>query len=221
MSTLTIHKGESDLWTPNTSASVNPVPADQYLPYTTSSGLLVVNASSKEMGGGLVSQDYPLPPGAEYFGLDVAFQISARDLPHLGRQEMDLKVTFAGGLQANFSNQANYSEAGMWQCDPTGNAWLDSGYNPGPPKADVLNTMQFRFWSDGVHWSVLGMSMNGDAPFIPGTAFQAILIIKTTWTAGLHPQLQMEVMGAPWSLPQLYSRVWILASTAPIPWNLG
>ena len=216
---------QRDVWHTRIAQDINPVPADQYLPYVCSDGLWVLNASGIEWGGGLVSNDYPLPPSTQFFGMNVQFLISSYDLPHLGRNEMDLKITLKSGSakpipnQANGSTQQNASKDWMWQLDPDGKGWVDSGYAPGPPKPDVLNSMQFRFWSDGNKWSVTGLKMNDDTPFIPGSKFQNLPMITTNWTAGLHPQLQMEVMNAPWFLRQQYKKIQILSSQTEIPWS--
>jgi hypothetical protein len=228
MNKLTVYDHcEQDTWAGKIAADINPVPADSYQAYNTTAGLVVLNSSSKEMGGGLVApaNDYPVPAGAKYFGFDVEFLVSGADLPYLGRNEIDLKITHvsAGNApipnQANGSAQQNASKAWMWQLDPTGTGWVDSGYAPGQPRTDSLNTMQFRFWSDGKHWSVTGLRMNLGTPFVPGAPFQNLPMIATTWGAGLHPQLQMEVLGAPWFLRQTYTRIRISAGDAAIPWE--
>lgn len=215
---------QKDIWTPKIAPDINPTAADDYKVYNTSTGLVVLNSSQKEMGGGLVSNNYPVPPGTQFFGMDVSYIISSADLPHLGRNEMDLKITLASGSatpipnQANGSAQQNASKNWMWQLDPTGKTWVDSGYTPGPPKPDVVNLMQFRFWSDGTKWSVTGLCANGGTPFVPGAQFQNLPMITTNWMTGLHPQLQMEVLNAPWFLRQTYTRVKIMSSDTVIPW---
>lgn len=228
MSTITIYDNcQAGAWTSRIAPDVNPVPADQYLSYVTASGLVVLNASSQENGGGLVSSNFTVPANTKYFGMDITYLISSADFPHLSRNEMDLKITVVSGSttplpnQANGSAQQNASRNWMWQLDPTGTGWVDSGYDPGPPKIDVQNLMQFRFWTDGTHWSVTGLSANGDTPFVPGSQFQNIGMIITNWGTGLHPQLQMECQATPWFLRQTYTRVRIMASDAPLPWNLG
>ena len=225
MSTLTIYKAETDIWNSKIAGDVNSTLSDQYLSYTTPSGIIIINESVKEFGGGLISQNYPVPANAKFFGLDVTYYISADDLPHLARNEMDLKITLVSGSatplpnQANGSAQQNFSKGGMWQLDPTGKTWVDSGYNPGVPIPGV-NRMQFRFWTDGVKWSVTGLRANGGTPYTPDPAtFANIPMLTTNWGPGLHPQLQTEIQQAPWPLRQQYSKVWVLASDAQIPWD--
>jgi hypothetical protein len=216
---------EQDHWAVRIAPDINPVPADAYKPYVTPAGLVVLNDSSREMGGGLVAVDYSLVPG-RYFGMDVEYCVSAADLPHLGRNEMDLKFTLASANgtpipnQGNGSAQHNASRNWVWQLDPTGaGPWVDSGYAPGPPKPDTINAMQFRYWSDGKRWSVTGLRQNWGDPFTPGAQFQNLPMVSTTWGAGLHPQLQMEVLNAPWFLRQTYSRLRVTVGDAPIPWD--
>src|SRR5215831_8332888 len=144
--------------------------------------------------------------------MDITYQVESLDLPHLGRNEMDLKITVIDGSggalpnQANGSAQQNASENWMWQLDPTGTAWVDTGFNPGPPRTDILNQMGFRYFTDGTKWSVTGMNFNGTT-FTPGNQFQNLTMITTNWATGLHPQLQMEVMSAPWHLRQTYTKI--------------
>jgi hypothetical protein len=223
---ITLYRAEQDVFTSKISSSVNNVFSDQYLTYTGPSGIQIVNASSKEYGGGLVSNNYPVPPNTKYFGMDVAYYISPEDLSHLARNEMDLKITLVSGSatplpnQANGSAQQNWSEGGMWDLDPTGSKWVPSGYNPGLPSAGI-NTMQFRFMADlaAGKWSVTGLRANSGIPFIPDpTKFANLPLITTNWGPGLHPQLQTEGWNAPFFLRQTYSKVWITASAVPIPW---
>jgi hypothetical protein len=227
MGFLTIYRAELDTFSSKISSDVNASFSDSYKSYTTPQGIVVLNDASKEFGGGLVSNNYAVPAGAKFFGMDITYNISADDLVHLARNEMDLKITLTSGSatpipnQANGSAQQNFSEGGMWQLDPTGKTWVDSGYNPGLPTPGV-NRMQFRFWTDGTKWSVTGLRANGGTPFTPDPAkFANIPMITTNWGPGLHPQLQTEVFKAPWFLRQMYSQVWILASDIQIPWNIG
>lgn len=216
MSFLTIYKGEQDPWTGHTGPSINSVPSVAFKAYNTASGLLVLNDADQEMAGGLVSRDYPIPAGAKYFGHDAIVTISKMDFAHMARFEFDNKITFLGGAQANVSAQW---KDGMWQLDPDGNGWVDSGFQAGMI-ADGPNQIQFRAFSDGTKWIVTGIRMNGDA-FTPGSDFQNLLMIQTTWAECLHPQLQTEVQGAPWFLRVLYQSVWVMASDEAIPWEVG
>lgn len=216
-------------WSSRIAPDVNKVPSRNYLFSARPSGLVAVNDSVQEMGGGLVSNNVALPSdfSPTYFGLDVEFTLDPVDLPHLARNEMDLKITTVGAPappatianQANGSAQLNASEGWMWDLDPTGTGWVPSGYAPGAPTPGVANTMQLRYWCNGKAWSVTGMCMNGGEPFTPGAQFQSLPMIETDWTAGLHPQLQTEAQGCPWFLRQEYSKVRVLAADFPIPYD--
>lgn len=217
--TLTVYEAINSTWKSNTSASVNSVPSDAYVSFLDSSHRLnVVNQASKEMSGGLVSTDLAVPVGARYFELDVVFDLAVDDLAHYARGENDLKVTFAGGAQANGSCQWNAS-TGQWQLDPTGKGWVNTGYTRAPVAG--RNELQVQLTFDGSRWTMTGLRMNQDPnPFVPGIAFQNLPAITTNWSAGLHPQLQTEVTGVPWYLREIYERVRVLASPQPIPWSL-
>lgn len=210
----TLYNAIPSTWKANTSSSVNPVPADAYVSFVDSSGRLnVINQASKELAGGLVSTDIALPAGATYFGLDVVFDLSADDLAHYARGENDLKVTYAGGAQANGSCEWNAS-TGQWQLDPTGAGWVNTGFTQAPIAG--RNELQLRITYSGT-WSVTGIRFNGTT-FTPGPQFQNLAPIKTNWAAGLHPQLQMEAQQVPWYLRETYERVRVLSSSSPIPW---
>jgi len=214
---------QKDQWHSNYGPSINSVEPDNYLSYNTAEGLYIINAASKEMAGGLISNDYPFPQNCTYFGMDIMYKISEYDFPHLARNEMDLKITVKSGAsgaiknQANGSAQQNFSKNGMWQFDPTGTGWVDTGFDPGLPSMYSENIMQFRYFTDGETWSVTGLNFNGET-FTPGKTFQNLPMISTNWGAGLHPQLQTEVQGAPWFLRQNYTKIRILASANPISW---
>lgn len=195
-------------WASHIAPDINPVPSDQYLFALTSAGLQVVNVASKENAGGLVSCNCTADPGP-HFGLDVDWIQSAEDLPHESRNEMDLKITFSGGKQADGSCQWN-ADRKQWQLDPTGKGWVDTGFTSAPVVG--LNRFSSRFWSDGVHWSCLRLSLNG-VSFTPVSMFQNLNMIPTNWQEGLHPQLQMECSNVPWFLRTTYQRVWVMAST--------
>ena len=211
---FTVFDQTKAIWTSHIAPDINPVPSDAYPCFNTSSGLVTLNQASKEMAGGLVScGDCPIIVGSQYFGLDVDWIETAEDMPHKSRNEMDLKITLAGGRQANGSLQWNATKK-MWQLDPTGSAWVDSGYTSSPVIG--LNTMRSRFWTDGSKWSVLSLQLNGDAPFVPGLQFKGIPMINTTWGQGLHPQLQTEAQNVPWFLRTTYTRVWVLSSASAI-----
>jgi hypothetical protein len=228
MSTITIYDATGDVWTPNTGASINPVLPVEYKAINAADGSLkVLNNAAVNYAGGLVSVSKAIPAGAQFFGLDVTYLVQTGDLAHLARNEMDLKITTADGSskaipnQANFSAQQNADASWHWQLDPTGTGWVDSGYAPGPPAPDVPQTMQFRYWTDGAHWSVLGMCANGGTPFVPGAQFENIPMLTTNWTAGILAQLQTACIVTPWFLMETYLRVRIMASDQAIPWSLA
>jgi len=218
---------KSSSWKSNTSASVNSVASDAFLSFTDPStgNLVVINQGSKEMAGGLVSDQAPLPADytAKYFEAVFTFQISADDMPHLARHETDLKITLKSAPSGTtLANQANGScqwnaDKRLWQLDPTGKVWVDTGYTT-PPIVGT-NTLRIQFWTDGLKWSVTGISLNGERPFVPDPAvFANVPMITTNWGAGLHPQLQTELKGAPWYLREQYTHVIVITSDSPIPW---
>lgn len=215
--TITVNEVIGAAWKVNTGASINSIASDAYVSFVDTQGRLnVINQASKEMAGGLISTDLTLPPGTRYFALDVVFDLSGDDLAHYARGENDLKVTFPGGAQANGSCQWNAS-TGQWQLDPTGTAWVNSGYSQ--PPVVGRNELQLRLFFDGLHWTVTGLRVNQDPnPFTPGVTFQNLPSIATNWTTGLHPQLQTEVTGVPWYLREIYERVRVMSSVQPIPW---
>jgi len=217
MSTLTIYDVTANQWQSNTGPDVNPIPADQYLPLTTASGLQVLCAASKEMAGGLVSTTAPIPPGDQFFGLDVAWIETSDSLAHTARTELDLKITFPGGAQANGSLQYNYTK-GEWQLDPDGKGWQGTGYTDAPGLG--YNLMQSRWKFDGKIWSCLALCLNGKNVFTPPAQFQNLPLIMTKWAAGLHAQLQKEAQNTPWFLLTLYVAVKISASDVAIPLSL-
>lgn len=224
MNPIFVYDVTSAQWTANTSASVNPVPSDQYLWQHASDGSLVaLSVNTKEMAGGLISTDVsPIPAGAQNFGLDVDWLETAEDFPHKSRNEMDLKVTLVSGSAKPLPNQANGSlqwnaTKGMWQLDPSGSTWADTGFTEAPVLGK--NRMQSRFWSDGTKWSCTSLRVNGVA-FVPGAQFQNQPMITTNWGAGLHPQLQTECQNVPWFLRTQYTRVLVSACVSVIGWNL-
>ena len=218
MSVTTIYDTVGDAWKSNIGPSINSVPSDAFFAQQDSvtGNLEVINQASKEMAGGLISENLPVPVGTKFFGLDVIIDLSAEDRPHLARCENDLKVTFQGGAQANFSTQWN-DDKQVWQLDPSGQTWVDSGYTK--PLVVGRNKWQVRGSFDGSKWSVTGLRVNDDTPFVPGAAFQNLPAIQSGWGSGLHPQLQTEVRKAPWFLRESYERVRVLASDSAIPWS--
>jgi hypothetical protein len=229
--TLAVYEFAQDAgWKSNTSSSVNPIPSDAFVSFAdkVTGNLTVVNQYSKEMAGGLVSTNAAMPSSftAKYFEAIYQFTISADDLGHLARHETDLKITLRSAPSgATLANQANGSlqwndDKKLWQLDPTGKTWVDTGYKT-PPIAGT-NTLKVQFWTDGSKWSVTGLSLNGEKAFVPDPAvFANLPLIVTNWGAGLHPQLQTEGKGAPWYLREQYTHVIVIASDSPIPWEPG
>jgi hypothetical protein len=218
---ITLYDATGYQWTPRIAEDVNPVLAKQYLVYNIASGLLVLNDADQENAGGLVSADCPLPPSTIYFGLDVAWTATADDLPHTARNEMDLKITTADGSAKALPNQANGScqwnaTTKTWELDPTGTGWVDSGFAQAPVVG--ANLFQSRFWTDGEKWTVTGLRLNGGEVFVAGEEFQDVGMVTSNWTVGLHPQLQLEAQDVPFFLRCLYSRVWVMAGSAALPW---
>ena len=218
----TIQETVGDTWKSNIGPTINKIPADAFTAAIDpiSGGLAVVNQSSQEMGGGLVSDNIPVPAGAKFFGLDVVFDLSADDRPHYARGENDLKVTFAGGAQANYSTQWN-DDKQMWQLDPTGKTWVDSGYTK--PPVVGRNVYQVRGSFDGKTWAVTGLRLNGGDVFVPDPKIFANLpAIDSGWGSGLHPQLQTELRKAPWFLREIYEKVRLLTGdTSPVPFDFS
>lgn len=223
---------EADPWAINNSSQVNPIPFDYMAPGVVASGpmkgaLIFTGSYSKNLAGGLLSQDIPLPVIAGkkllYTALNVKQYVPVYPNPVMGRNEMDLKWTLVSGSAAPVANQANISsqinaDSGQWQLDPTGKAWVDTGYivKNNPPGQN--NVYQIRASSDGATaWSVTGLKSNNDPAFIPGSAFQNILFVVTNWTAGLHGQLQWEGLNPPFSATIYYLRVQVMISDSPIP----
>ena len=219
MSILTVYDTVGDAWKSNIGPSINSVPSDAFFAQqdAITGNLVVINQASKEMAGGLISANYPVPVGTKFFGLDTFFSISAEDRPHMARHENDLKVTFQGGAQANGSCQWN-DDRKIWQLGANdGSGWVDTGYSQ--PLVAGRNKMQLRMAFDGAHWSFTGLRVNDDpSPFVPGASFQNLSANASGWGAGLHPQLQTEVRKAPWYLRESFERVRVLASDSPIPY---
>ncbi|HEX5426515.1 MAG TPA: hypothetical protein VFW94_23410 [Candidatus Acidoferrales bacterium] len=220
MSTLHIYDRTRDAWGAHIAPDINKVESADYQAVTDSSGnLWSINEALQEMAGGLISPvgDSEILPTDRYFGFDCKFLIPAVDLTHSARLEFDDKVTFSGGAQANYSTQINQSKSGMIQLDPTGTGWADSGFavtiNPNAP-----NLYQVRGAFDGKVWSVLGLRFNGQE-FTPGSAFQNLSAIQTTWGQGMHGQLQTEAQDTPWILRVEYPCFRLLSGDGPIPWS--
>jgi hypothetical protein len=222
MSVTTIYETVGDAWKTNIGPSINSIPSDAFVAFQDQAGNLdVINQASKEMAGGLVSDNVPVPAGAKYFGFDVVLDITAEDLPHLARCENDMKITFVGGLQANGSCQWN-ADRKIWQLGANdGSGWVDTGY--ANPLVVGRNKLQLRLAFDGKVWSFTGIRVNDDGNgFVPDQAkFGNLPANQSGWGPGLHPQLQTEVKKAPWFLREVYEKVRVLASDAPIGWDQG
>jgi hypothetical protein len=220
MSVTTIYDTTGDVWKSNIGPTINSIPSDAFSAQQDASGnLAVINQASKEMAGGVVSENLPVPAGTKYFGLDVVIDLSADDFPHLARCENDLKVTFPGGAQANGSCQWN-ADRKIWQLGANdGSGWVDTGY--AKPLIVGRNELQLRLAFDGKVWSFTGIRVNDDASgFVPDPAkFANQAANASGWGAGLHPQLQSEARKAPWFLREIYERVRVIASDSPIAWN--
>jgi hypothetical protein len=176
---ITIYDTLGDAWKSNIGPTINSIPSDAFFAQLDSDGKLdIINQASKDMAGGLVSENLAVPAGAKFFGLDVIFLLSADDRPHFARGENDLKVTFPGGAQANFSTQWN-DDKQMWQLDPTGATWADSGYTK--PVVVGRNKWQVRGSFDGAKWAVTGLRFNDDTPFTPDPAKFANLPAIRRW----------------------------------------
>jgi hypothetical protein len=143
-----LYETAGDAWKTNIGPSINSIPSDAFVAFQDAAGNLnVINQASKEMAGGLVSDNVEVPAGTKYFGLDVVIGISAEDLPHLARCENDLKVTFAGGAQANGSCQWN-ADRQIWQLGANdGSGWVDTGY-----KKPLVGGAQQAPAAAGIRW---------------------------------------------------------------------
>lgn len=192
-------------WPTQTGPNVNPVPADAYIASLLPSGVLkVTNASSKPLGGALVTCKRPVPavPGLPlpYLGMDMMAYVSSFDLPNLGRWELDLKVCLTGAPNAstpifnvaNFSSQLNFS-TGQWQIDGNPPAWLDTGFKP-TITPDVWFPISFRYFIDiaSSKFSILSTQWGTQAFQVPA-AMQEVPFQLTNWQPVAAIQIQMEV----------------------------
>lgn len=222
---------EADPWLGNNSSQVNPVPFDYMSGGMVTTGpmkgaLIFTGSYSKNLAGGLLSQDIPLPVIAgkklQYIGLNVKQYVPIYPNPVMGRNEMDLKWTLVSGAAGAIQNQANPSsqinaDTNDWNLDPTGKVWVPTGYIVKNNPPGQSNVYQLRASSNGTTWGVDGLQSNNDPTFIPGAAFKGLPLISTTWTAGLHPQLQWEGLNPPFSATMYYQRVMVMISDQPIP----
>jgi hypothetical protein len=225
------HLERDATWKVNNTIQVNPIPFDDPVPppsLITSgplAGALAFKATySKNMAGALISTGLPWPPiGAQgrsfqYTALNVRMFIPAYPAGTIMRKELDYKLTFASGLQANVSTQINKSN-GQWQLDPTGKTWANTGYVPTTDGTGKSDMFQIRAWSDSLTvWSVLGLQCNNEFPFTPGAQFQNVPLIQTNWAESLRPQLQWEGANAPFTAEIDYQHVQVVVSDFPIPW---
>lgn len=232
--TITYDKLQNGAWTPRNDTSVNPVPLDSMpVPALVSSGprtgsLSFTGTYSKEQAGGLLSQDLPiLLSTAQFSALNVKLVPYSVFFQQFSRIENDWKWTVKSPTSSSspIANQANGSGQlkpvgpgqWSWQLDPTGQAWVDSGYIVKSLAPDVPNVLQMRMFCDGTKWGIAGLQLNNEPAFTPGPAFQNLPLIVTNWTAGLHPQLQWEGINAPATLVMYYDNIQVVASEAPIP----
>lgn len=212
----------------NNTTQVNPVPCDPGYPDSVKIGkgpyagcVDFVFKSTPEEGGALFSpkSDAPLPTTfqARYFGFNRRVMFLMPD--QLGRDEFDLKVTFAGGLQSNWSNEINWSEGGMWQADPNDPPkWVDSGFNVANLiKWEGWNDFMFRGSTDGKVWNIDSLYCNGTTFTSLPASYKGIPLKQTNWSAGGHMQLQAEVMNTPAFTVVRYQNAQIVMSDNPIP----
>jgi hypothetical protein len=219
-------------WKVNNTPAVNPINFDYCPPPSIASGaqagsLLFMASYSKNLAGGLISYDIPFPPQSNrsfnYCAINVRQFVPAYPAGTFRRNELDCKWTAIPATNPVSANQANGStqintDTGMWQLDPTGSAWVDSGYAPKTNALGQPNVFQIRLWSDLKSvWSVTGLQCNAEPTFFPGPQFQSIPLIPTNWSAGLHPQLQWEGGNAPFCATVYYQRVQVIVSEAQIP----
>lgn len=183
--------------------SVNPIPAD-YIdsvvigkgPYAGCMDLVI--KSTPELGGALASPqtDAAWPTGFVplYFGFNRKCMSLTPDQE--GRDEFDVKWTFSGGLQLNGSNQINWGSSGMWQVDPSGGAWINSGFTT--KRVSGWNEFQVRWSTDGsTIWNIDTLYANGVTFTNLPSSCKSIPLIQTNWSSGGHMQLQQEVMNCP------------------------
>jgi hypothetical protein len=206
-------------WKKNISPSVNSVLSDDFRaqPDNVTGDLDVINEGSKEMAGGLVSNNVLPLAASRFFGLDICLGIDPGDFKHLARCENDLKITLAGGVQANGSCQWN-PDKGIWQLGANdGAGWVDTDLKT--PMVPGENRIQLRLAFDGKVWSITGLKVNDSDPYIPAAKFQNLPAAQTGWGPGLHPQLQTEIKKAPYVLQESFHRVRVLESDGPIPYS--
>lgn len=205
--------------------SINPVLADSIDWVVVGGGaykgaLDVIIKSTPELGGALISPqtDVPLPTSFKplFFGMNRRYEIMTGE--SVGRDEFDVKWTLPGGLQLNGSNQINWDPAkgGMWQVDPTGSAWVDSGFKIGQLRGP--DETMARWSTDGQKiWNIDALRSN-DTTFtdLPASC-KNIPLIKTSWGQGGHLQIQGEVENCPAFLHLRYFNVQLIISDQPIP----
>jgi hypothetical protein len=154
-------------------------------------------------------------PASRFFGMDICLGIDPGDFKHLARCENDLKITLAGGVQANGSCQWN-PDKGIWQLGANdGAGWVDTDLKT--PMVPGENRIYLRLAFDGKVWSITGLKVNDSDPYIPAAKFQNLPAAQTGWGPGLHPQLQTEIKKAPYVLQESFHRVRVLESDGPIP----
>lgn len=227
-------------WHVNNTTQVNPIPFD-YLPQPTlvtsgpqAGSMLFMASYSQNLAGGLIGTDIPFPPAGcsgrrfNYAAMRVKQFIPAYPAGTILRNENDFKWTILPPTNPNTPNQANLSteisDAYGWRLDPSGKAWVSTGYFPSSLVYGQVNAFQITASTDGsTVWSVTGLKCNSEPTFIPTTdpsgkiSFVNIPLITTNWSAGLHPQLQWEGGNAPFCATVYYGNVQIVTSDAPVP----
>ena len=213
-------------WIVQTGPTVNPIPADAFLPALIPSGpLKVTNISSNAEGGALVTCKRPVPsiPGVAlpYLGLDLSVYVSSFDLPFLGRLEIDVKACLTAPPNAstqianifNFSSQLNFS-TGAWQIDGSPPGWVNTGFSPAFTP-DTWIPLSFRYFMDipNKKFSVLSCAW-GSIIYVVPASLQELPCQESNWDAVAAVQLQTETL-VPGGLSTLYKGITLTWSDKP------
>jgi len=185
-------------WSPNTGASVNPVPADAITGNDVIDNgqevMQVTEVGTKQYAGGLVSATCPLPlingVPLPYIRAKWKFKLSQQAIDLLHALEMDLKPVFppapnsATQVQGTYDLSTQWNKiAQQWQIDDATYKWASTGIAENPLVADqwVSYTVDYKLdFTKKVH-SVLRIQV-GSAPAqdIP-TSMQNIPAMITNW----------------------------------------
>ena len=198
---LTANNLELAPWITQDGPDINPIPADSFTATLISGGVLkVVNKSSKNMGGALVTcKPKSLLPANTlanpYFGLDLDIYVSPHDMDNLARLELDVKRCIVAGHGKTISNIGDGStqwnrSAGCWQIDKPGGGWVDTAFEPILPP--TWTHLSFRHWMDGAKYSVLSTNWGGMAFNVPAS-MQNIPLLSSNWDAVVAVQIQFEL----------------------------